>query len=193
MRRKPTPVTVSNSRRSLSGRTFGRVNGKKMRRKEMSTHMKLAGVALLGLVLGALGATVVSVLNPFAAPVRRAAPISSLSADGFTLETFVMEAPGDGVAVTHSGDKPMPPYPQGIGVRSEDSIRQGFILVTKLRDKSGAVIGFSSEQEVVSAESNLLQGRLMTASTWTLTIPARGTIFLEEAENQSEFVKKAAL
>jgi hypothetical protein len=81
----------------------------------------------------------------------------------------------------------------GIGALGDDQISRGFVLLTKLRDKNGTVIGFTSEQEVVSNETNLLQGRLLTASTWTLTIPGRGTIFLEEAENQTEFVTKAGL
>lgn len=159
----------------------------------MHPRWKLVVTAIVFLLIGAVGTLVVSVMNPFGRPIRPTAPISSLSSEGFTIETFKMEAPEDGLAVTHSGDKPMPPYPPGIGVLADDQIKQGFVLLTKLRDQNGTVIGFTSEQEVVSSESNLAQGRLMTASTWTLTIPGRGTIFLAEAENQSEFVKKAAL
>ena len=159
----------------------------------MSSGSKVLMAALLAFLVGVIGTLVVSAVNPFSKPTRTAAPILSQSPEGFTLETFQMEAPEDGIAVTHSGDKPMPPYPQGIGVLSDDRIKQGFVLLTKLRDKAGDIIGFTSEQEVLSSQSNLAQGRLMTASTWTLTIPGRGTIFLYEAEDQSEFVKKAAL
>jgi len=101
-------------------------------------------------------------------------------------------APDDGIATTHSGDKPLPLYPAGIGTLSDDAIKAGFILLTRLRDKDGHVIGFTSEQEVVSAESDLTKGVLKTASTWTLTIPSRGTIFLDEVENQTEFIQTAA-
>ena len=107
--------------------------------------------------------------------------------------TFMMFAPDDGIATTHSGDKPLPLYPPGIGSLSEPSINQGFILLTKLRDENGEVIGFTSEQEVVGKDSDLAQGLLRTQSSWTLTIPGRGTIFLYEDEDQSEFLAKAGL
>jgi len=104
-----------------------------------------------------------------------------------------MFAPEDGIATTHSGDKPLPLYPPGIGSLSDERINQGFILLTKLRDENGEVIGFTSEQEVVSSESDLATGQLKTQSSWTLTIPGRGTIFLYENEDQSEFLAKAGM
>ena len=107
--------------------------------------------------------------------------------------TFQMFAPEDGLAVTHSGDKPLPLYPAGIGALSDPSINQGFVLLTKLRDENGEVIGFTSEQEVVSGDSDLSLGLLRTQSSWTLTIPGRGTIFLFEDEDQSEFLAKAGI
>jgi hypothetical protein len=155
--------------------------------------MRQVVIAVAALIVGVVATLVVSVMNPFGKASRSAEPLTSESTDGFTLETFRMEAPEDGVAITHSGDKPLPLYPPGIGALVDDHIKQGFVLLTKLRDQNGTVIGFTSEQEVVSDDSNLLQGRLMTSSTWTLTIPGRGTIFLEEDENQTEFVTKAGL
>ncbi len=107
--------------------------------------------------------------------------------------TFMMFAPDDGIATTHSGDKPLPLYPPGIGALSDAKINQGFILLTKLRDENGEVIGFTSEQEVVGEDSDLSLGLLRTQSSWTLTIPGRGTIFLFENEDQSEFLAKAGV
>jgi hypothetical protein len=159
----------------------------------MNQRSKLWTATVLAGVAGIVGTLIVSVVNPFAKPVHAAAPISETSADGTIHETFHMDAPTDGIAATNSGDKPIPPFPAGVGVLTEEHIAQGFILLTKLRNKEGTVIGFTSEQEVVRSESNVMQGRLMTITTWTLTIPGRGTIFLSEDENQSEFAKKAAL
>ncbi len=119
-------------------------------------------------------------------------PTIKPTAAGYTLEVFYMDAPEDGIAATNSGDKPIPPYPAGIGVFAEDRISQGFVLLTKLRDANGTVVGFTSEQEVVAPESDVLAGKLLTTTTWTLTLPGRGTIFLAEDENQSEFARKAA-
>lgn len=159
----------------------------------MHSRTKVVVIASLGACFGMAAAAAFSVMNPLSRPIRAAAPISNVTPAGYVLETFHMDAPVDGIAATNSGDKPIPPYPTGVGVLSEDRISQGFVLLTKLRDQSGTVIGFTSEQEVVASESNVMQGRLMTTTTWTLTIPGRGTIFLSEDENQSEFARKAAL
>jgi hypothetical protein len=159
----------------------------------MKESTKLYVAALLAASAGVVATLIVSVANPLGSSVRPAAPISSVSVDGLVLETFHMDAPRDGIAATNNGDKPIPPYPAGVGILSEQHISQGFILLTKLRNKDGTVIGFTSEQEVVRDESNVMQGRLMTITTWTLTIPGRGTIFLAEDENQSEFAKRVAI
>ena len=124
----------------------------------MRPNVKVAVAAIVALIVGVIGTLLVSVMNPFNKVSRSAAPLTSESAEGFTLETFQMEAPKDGIAITHSGDKPLPLYPPGIGALVHDHIKQGFVLLTKLRDKNGTVIGFTSEQEVVSPESNLLRG-----------------------------------
>ncbi len=149
-------------------------------------------IVLIALVAAIAGAMVTSLLRP--AEKKTPATASTEAASGAVTEvTFHMDAPQDGIATTHSGDKPLPLYPAGIGTLSDPAIANGFVLLTRLRDASGAVIGFTSEQEVVSAESNLAAGKLMTQSSWTLTIPGRGTIFLYETEDQSEFLAKAGL
>jgi hypothetical protein len=150
-------------------------------------------VMIVAMVSAIAGALAVSMTRESRQKSDSAASVATESAPAPTQETFHMVAPDDGIATTHSGDKPLPLYPPGIGMLSDDKINQGFILLTKLRDPSGTVIGFTSEQEVVSSESNLAQGLLMTQSSWTLTIPGRGTIFLYETENQSEFLQKAGV
>jgi hypothetical protein len=142
--------------------------------------------AIIGLAFGVIGALVAS--NSRTKEAAAPAPIETAQ----VTETFHMVSPDDGVAITHSGDKPLPLYPAGIGTLSDDNIKNGFILLTRLRDQNGTVVGFTSEQEVVSPESDLPKGVLKTVSTWTLTIPGRGTIFLDEIENQTEFIQTAA-
>ncbi len=146
-------------------------------------------VAVISAVVGALATTALRKSDDVKPEVVAANAPAMESVE----VTFHMDAPQDGIAITHAGDKPLPLYPAGIGTLSDPSINQGFVLLTKLRDASGAVIGFTSEQEVVSPESNLANGTLMTQSSWTLTIPGRGTIFLFEIENQSEFLQKAGV
>ena len=145
--------------------------------------------AIIGFVFGVIGALVAGDRSPKDAAVTPPAAGQAVAIS----ETFHMVAPDDGIAITHSGDKPLPLYPAGIGTLSDEKIKAGFILVTRLRDKDGTIIGFTSEQEVVSPESDLNTGVLKTHSTWTLTIPGRGTIFLDEIENQTEFIQTAAV
>lgn len=140
---------------------------------------------------------VLSLLAVLAAGCSKSAEDSTISQTyappDTTHVTFMMFAPDDGIATTHSGHKPLPLYPPGIGALSDAKINQGFVLLTKLRDENGDVIGFTSEQEVVGSDSDLKLGLLRTQSSWTLTIPGRGTIFLFEDEDQSEFLMKAGL
>jgi hypothetical protein len=150
-------------------------------------------VVLVAVISAVLGAVLSGALRDSRVGKETTSAAKGAPAGEVTEVTFHMVAPDDGLATTHSGDKPLPLYPAGIGVLSDPNINQGFILLTKLRDDAGNVIGFTSEQEVVSSESDLAQGLLKTQSSWTLTIPGRGSIFLYETENQSEFLQKAGV
>jgi hypothetical protein len=148
-------------------------------------------IALVALVIGAIGATLISIANPFA-PKRKTAEIAA-AADGLIHETFYMHTVKHLVAATHSGDKPIPTYPSGIPVLAEPNLKSAFVLIAKVADKSGQIIGFTTEQEDVSPESNIMQGRMIMDTTWTITIPSRGTLFLSEVEDASEFARKVVM
>lgn len=114
-------------------------------------------------------------------------------ADGYVREVFTTESPEQALAVTHDGDKPIPAHPAGIGLLSDPRIVKGFMLLVKFNDKNGNIVGYGSEQEVVRDESNIMHGRMIMDTTWTVTIPGRGTLFLSEVEDASEFAKKAVI
>lgn len=105
------------------------------------------------------------------------------------VEKFTMQA-SDVVAVTHDGKKPLLPAPQGIALFSEPNISSGFVLLTKLRNQNGEIVGYAVESEVVAPESNIAQGILKTLTQWTLVIPGRGTLFLDEIEDSSDLGKQ---
>jgi hypothetical protein len=156
--------------------------------------MKLIVVSVGSLVVGAAGMLVLSFSNPFASRSATAA-ITETGADGYVLETFYARAPEDGIAATHDGDpnKPVQAFPQGIPHLNDEHIANGFVLLNKVRNKDGVVVGFASEMEEVGRESNILQGRMIMYSTWTIEIPGRGTLFLYETEDASEFAKKVII
>ncbi len=113
--------------------------------------------------------------------------------DGLVRETFYFEAPTDGIAATHNGRKPIQAFPAGIAKLDDKRLESAFILVAKARNKDGEVVGFASEMEDVAPESNIEQGRMIMHSTWTIELPGRGTLFLFEVEDASEFAKKVVI
>jgi hypothetical protein len=157
----------------------------------MYHRFKLTGVALAALLAGSAVTLAVSFANPFA-PRPRSAALTAQAEDGSTLETFYFHAPEDGIAATHDGEesKPVKPFPQGIGRLDDAHLRSAFVLLAKARNAAGEVVGFASEMEEVAPGSNILQGRMQMLSTWTLELPGRGTIFMVETEDASEFAKK---
>ena len=157
----------------------------------MNSKAKLAIAGVAGLLVGVAGATALAVFNPMAAE-RQAVEISPGS-DGNIHETFYMDAPDQAIAATHNGDKPIPTFPPGIAKLDEPLIRAGFVLLAKVKNKAGEIVGYTSEQEVVSAESNIMAGRMIMDTTWTVTIPGRGTLFLSQREDGSEFAKRAVM
>ncbi len=160
----------------------------------MSSRSRLAAVALASLLAGAAGTLVVSFANPFAPRVRTTAQTDS-DADGTIRETFTFHAPDDGIAATHDGhpSKPVKAFPAGIGLLNDPNLRAGFVLLAKARNRDGEVVGFASEMEEVAPQSNIMQGRMQMLSTWTLELPGRGTIFMYETEDASEFAKKVVV
>lgn len=68
-------------------------------------------------------------------------------------------------------------FPAGVGQLAEPAIQHGALLAGKLRDASGAVVGFATEQ----AELDFVG--LVSTSTWTLTVPGRGTLLLSQRED----------
>lgn len=157
----------------------------------MSPRFKLAAVAFASLLAGAAGTLAVSFANPFASGVRAQALLEQ-EADGSIRETFTFHAPDDGIAATHDGhpSKPVKVFPTGIGLLNDPNLRSGFVLLAKARNSAGEVVGFASEMEEVAPQSNIMQGRMQMLSTWTLELPGRGTIFMYETEDASEFAKK---
>jgi hypothetical protein len=100
-------------------------------------------------------------------------------------ESFFMRAPQDGLCVTHNGHLPLAPFPEGIPRLEEARLQPGFLLLAKLRDAAGEVVGFASEFEEVLPDSDIGAGTLRTRTLWTLFLMGRGSITFDEIENNS--------
>ena len=151
-------------------------------------------ILVIGIIVGAAGALGWSIFRPFSAPdVTTTAPQLTETPEGKTLETFYLEVPGDLVAITHDGKKPVPPYPDDIPTFDDDSLRRGMALVATVRNADGDIVGFAVEQEEVTPDSSIMQGRMRMYTSWTLTLPGRGTVFLYEIEDGRNFAREIVI
>jgi hypothetical protein len=91
--------------------------------------------------------------------------------------------PDDVVAVTHNGSNVINPRPVGIALFDEPALLSGLLLVAKIRNEKGEMVGFAVESEAVDASSNPLLGRMRRNTDWTVVLPARGTIYLAQIED----------
>ena len=146
-------------------------------------------VALLAFLAGILAVGAVLLFNPFAKPAKKTSPILGAAPDGHTLETFTIRAPEDIVAVTHSGDNIIDPRPAGIGMFDDPALRTGLLLLAKIRDASGEIVGFATESEATASDSNPLLGKMRMNTDWTIVLPSRGTIFATQIEDAGSIGK----
>ncbi|WP_099023726.1 hypothetical protein [Mycolicibacterium palauense] len=160
----------------------------------MKRTAKATLILVIGFVLGAAVALGWSIFRPFSGPdIRATAPRLTETPEGKTLETFYLEEPGDIVAITHDGNKPVPPFPDDIATFDADSLSSGMALVTKVRNADDEIVGFAVEQEEVTADSSVMRGRMRMYTSWTLTLPGRGTIFMYEIEDGSKFAREVVI
>lgn len=104
-------------------------------------------------------------------------------------ESFFIELPADGIAVTHGGTMALAAGPPGIALLAEPRVRDGLALITKLRDASGEVVGFASELEVFPPGADMMRD-IVWDTDWTLVIPGRGTLYLRQQEHSGELGPK---
>jgi len=134
-----------------------------------STFMLRAALVLLALTAGAM----VSAGGPSA-----------------TVESFYIELPGDGIAITHGGDMVLGVGPPGVVLLNEERVRHGLALLTKLRNAEGEIVGFASELETFPAGADLLHENVIWDTDWTLMIPGRGSLYLRQQEHSGELGPK---
>lgn len=158
----------------------------------MNKTLKLAATLSAGAAIGALGLLAASWAGMSGGRAAPAAPLVSNGADGLTHETLFFRAPDDGIAATHDGRKPIRVFPAGIAPLDDEALASAFVLVAKARNRDGEIVGFASEMEDVAPETDILRGRMVMRSTWTVELPGRGTLFCDQVEDASEFARKVA-
>jgi hypothetical protein len=144
---------------------------------------------LVGILLGPAAFGAALLYEPPLVRHPRVAPITSTGPAGERVESFVIEVPADGIAVTNSGALALAPFPAGIARFTEERISKGLAVLAKIRDAGGEVIGYASELEVFS-ETDFSKGDVTWDTQWTLVIPARGALFLHGREHAGELFPK---
>src|SRR5687768_1718377 len=139
----------------------------------------------LGFLTGALLVLATLYWFPFGHLTRTERVLPSFGA-GKSVETFTLngrlDGSGDAVSITHGGKVPFAPQPLDVQLLLEPAIASGLALIARVRDPSGEVVGIATELESGHEDSNLLAGKLMTHTTWTVVVPGRGALVLYQVE-----------
>lgn len=148
--------------------------------------LQLLLMVSLGAVTGALLILATLYWYPFDHLTRTERVLPSFGA-GRQVETFTLEGRldghGDPVSITHGGKVPFAPQPRDVQLLLEPAISSGLALITRVRDASGRLVGIATELESGHEDSNLLAGKLMTHTTWTVVVPNRGALVLYQVED----------
>jgi hypothetical protein len=96
-----------------------------------------------------------------------------------TIENFYFSSATDTIALTSATGGLFGPFPAGIPMLDEPEINTGFLFAFKIYDQNDNLVGFGTEQEVQDYET------ASAISTLMLTLPARGTLMLEQVEDFS--------
>lgn len=112
------------------------------------------------------------------------------TASGHVTESFFIELPTDGIAITHGGDMALGTGPPGIALLQEAQVKNGLAMLAKLRDVNNLVVGFTSELETFPKGADLLNDDVVWDTNWTLMIPGRGSLYLSQQEHSGELGAK---
>jgi len=151
--------------------------------------MRVLGWLIAGVILGAAAFAAFLWYEPPIVRHPRVEPIVTSGPAGERIESFVIEVPGDGIAITNSGKLALAPFPAGIALFTEPRIEKSLAVLAKVRDGRGEVIGYASELEVFG-ETDFSKGDVLWNTDWTLVIPARGALFLHQQEHAGELYPK---
>lgn len=129
-----------------------------MREMKNGTRILLWAVSSMGIASAALGAS-----------------------PAHNTESFYLTAPGL-IAQTHGGQLGAGFRKPATIARFDPAIRQAAAFMFEVRDQAGRVVGFATEQEIHQLDAaGAITG--LWSSTWTITLPGRGAIFLSQEED----------
>jgi hypothetical protein len=108
----------------------------------------------------------------------------SAAAGSLTVETFQFSA-SDFIALSMAPGGLFAPYPSGVSAMPPE-LSSSFLVGFTFYDEHDQVVGFGTEQEVLNFDEATGQ------TTYTLTIPGRGTLMLSQEEEFAYLLEEVA-
>lgn len=102
----------------------------------------------------------------------------------WSFETFTFSTT-ELISVTSASGGLFAPFPADITPLDEPVISNGVIFAAKFRNLNGDIVAFGTEQEVVDFEAAI------SLTTYTITVPGRGTLMLKQREDVSGLLDRA--
>ena len=152
--------------------------------------MKYLFALLLGLVFGAVAASLLVVFNPL---------VSSASLSPIEVsrnELIVLNYSGvaeDAVLHTNNGESSANPQPARVQQLWEPAVRQTDVTVTLLSGARNETVGLGIKFASWSDTTQLLNGEAVVDSLWYVYMPGRGSLVVGQRENRFEYLRDIVL
>lgn len=84
-------------------------------------------------------------------------------------------------------------FPAGTPQLQAPNVRNGLAMIGQLRDRRNRPVAFATELEAAHEDSRMINGKIMTHTTWTLVIPGRGALVMYQVEDNWLLFKRFVL
>jgi hypothetical protein len=140
--------------------------------------MKLLLVWISGLVLGLLSAAAILYFNPL---TDQHTVSGSAIVDSARLHYST--AGPDALAFTHGTSLPLEIHPPGVPALFEAALEKTALGTFLMTDDSGVVTAVASRISKLSSQTNLVTEGILLEDDWLLSVPGRGSYFVEAQSN----------
>jgi len=152
--------------------------------------MKHIIVWLLGLATGAIIFAAGLAYNPFIS-AQGLSPL--VVTDSQTVALNYSGVATDSIVYTNDGESRAQPYPEKVLQLWEAPIRKTSAMATVLRDGRGQAAGYGIKIASWSEKTKLIEGKAIIDSVWYIFLPGRGGVFIEQFENQWDFLRNVVI
>jgi len=144
---------------------------------------------LVGLVVGMLTGCAIFAAALYWNPFAGRNVVSPLAvASGHLLEVRYSLVPHDGIAYVNDGQSRTTPHPAKVQQLWEPAVRDTTVRVTVLEDR-GKPAGIGIKFSTGSADSRLMDAKVLVDSVWHIWLAGRGGMMVHETENRWQWLR----